>query len=122
MLASASSVAPHIRSGRLKALGVTSAKPSEMIPGLTTVSASGLPGYEAVVMNCVFAPAKTPEAIIKQLNQEIVKVLKQPEIKEKLLNAGMEVLGSSPEQSAAMIKSDMTIMGKLIKDAGIRAE
>ena len=122
MMATAGSVAPHIKSGRLKALAVTSAQPSEMFPGLPTVSASGLPGYDATSMIGVLAPARTPAAIVNRLNQEIVKALNRPDTKAKLYNAGMEIVGSSPAQSVATIAGDMARMGKLIKDAGIRAE
>jgi tripartite-type tricarboxylate transporter receptor subunit TctC len=70
----------------------------------------------------MFAPAKTPEAIIKRLNQEVLRVLNRPDVKEKFFNNGSEVVGSSPEQLAAAMKADMARMGKVIKDAGIRAE
>jgi len=122
MVATASSVAPHIKSGRLKALAVTSARPSEMVPDLPTVSASGVPGYEAATLIGVFAPAKTPAAIIGRLHQEIVKALNRPDIKAKLHNGGMEIVGSTPTQSTTMIAADMATMGKVIRDTGIRAE
>ncbi len=113
---------PHIKSGRLRALAVTSAKPSALAPGLPTMAASGLPGYESVAPYGMFAPAGTPAAIISRLNQEIVRVLSRPDSKERLFNAGIEVVGSSPEQLAAAVKSDTTRMSKVIKDAGIREE
>ena len=119
---SAPSVAPHVKSGRLRALAVTSAQPSVLTPGLTTVAASGLRGYESVVMVGIFSPAKTPAAIITRLNQEIVRVLNREDVKEKLLSAGTEAVGNSPEQFLATIKSEMATVGKLIKDTGIRVE
>ncbi len=122
MFATAGSVTPHIRSGRLKALAVTSAQPSALAPGLPTVAASGLPGYESNSIYGIFAPAKTPAAIVTQLNQEIVRVLSRTEVKEKFLNSGVETVGSSPEEFAAAIRSDMARMAKVIKDAGIRGE
>ena len=70
----------------------------------------------------MFAPAKAPAAIINRLNQEIVKVLNKPDVKERLFNSGVEVVGSSPEQLAANMRSEMTRMGKVIKEAGIKAE
>ena len=85
------------------------------------MSSSGLPGYESVNFTAVFAPAKTPATHIRRLNHEIVRVLNQPEVKEKFFNAGAEVIGNSPEQAAATIKSEMIRMSKVIKDAGIRA-
>ena len=112
-------VAPYLKSGKLKALAVGSPKPSAMSPGLPTIAAS-LPGFEPVSELAMFAPAKTPAEIISRLNQEIVRVLNQADVKAKLLNLGVEVVGSSPEQAAAKIKDDMARMGKLIKDAGIK--
>ena len=71
---------------------------------------------------CVWAPTKTPEAAIKRLVQEIQRAINQADVKEKFLNAGVEVVGSSPEQLAAVRKADMARLGKVIKDAGIREE
>lgn len=122
MFATAVSAAPHVKSGRLRALAMTSAQPSAAFPELPTIAASGLPGYEAVQVSGLFARAKTPTAIIKRLNEEIVRVLYKADVKEKLFNTGVEVVGSSPEQFAAKIKSEMARMGKVIKDAGIRDE
>ena len=118
----ATGVAPFLKSGKVKALAVTSAQPSALVLGLPTVAASGLPGYELVNYTGIFAPAKTPVTIIRRLNQEIVRALNQADIKEKLANTGAEVVGNSPEQAAAIIKSEMARMGKVIKDAGIRAD
>ena len=115
-------IMPHAKTGKLRALAVTSAEPSTLAPGLPTVAASGLPGYESVNMVGVLAPGKTPSAIINRLNQEIVRVLNMPEVKERYLNAGMEIATSTPDQFTAAIKSDTTRLGKLIKDAGIKAD
>ena len=116
------SVAPHIKTGKLRALAVTSAEPSVLVPGMPTVSASGLPGYEAIGMAGFFAPAKTPTAAITRISQEAMRVLGRADVKEKLLNAGVEVIGSSPEQFAATLKADIAATAKVIKDAGIRVE
>lgn len=118
---SAGSVVPHIKSGSLRALAVTSATPSALMPELPTVAAS-LPGYELVTVYGVLAPAKTPAAIINRLYQEIVRVLNKAEVKEKFLNSGVEPVGSSPEALGAMRESERTRMGKVIKNAGIRAD
>ncbi len=115
-------VAAHVKSGKLKALAVTSATPSALFPGLPTIAASGLPGYELVGITGFHAPAKTPVAVISRLNQEIVRVLNQADVKEKFLNAGSETVASSPEQFAAVIKADMERKSKVIKDAGIKAD
>ena len=122
MFPNAGSAAPYMKSGRLKALAVTSPQPSPLVPGIPTVSASGLPGYESIVMFAIFAPAATPTAIVNRLNHEIVQAINAPDVKEKFFNAGMETVGSTPEQFTAAMKAEMTSMGKLIKDAGIRDE
>ena len=122
MFISLGGAAPHIKSGRLKVLAITSAKPSVLYPGLPTVAATGLSGYEAVSLVAVFAPVKTPSAVVSRLNQEIVKALHQTEVKEKFLSAGAETIPSSPEQLASALQSEITKWGKVIKDAGIKAE
>jgi len=122
MFATAPSVAGHVTSGRLRALGVTSAQPSALAPGLPTVAAAGLPGYEAATLYGLFAPAKTPAAIIDRLNQESARALNTPDVKARLFKSGSDALGSTPEEFVAIIKADMTRMGKVIKAAGIREE
>ena len=119
--ASGGAAAPHIKSGRLRALAVTSAKPSAVFPNLPPVAAT-VPGYEAIQILGIWARAKTPAAIVNRLNQEIVLVLNKADMKERFLSSAQEVVGNSPEEFAAVIKSDMAKMGKLIRDAGIRAE
>ena len=122
MFPNASAALPQAKAGRLRALAVTSAKPSALAPGLPTVAESGLPGYECVAMYAVFVPAKTPPALVKRLNKEIVEVLNRPDIKEKFLAASTEVLASSPQGLADTMKSEMARMGKVIKAANIRAD
>ena len=116
------SVAPHMKSGKLRILAVTSAQPTPLAPGVPTVAATGLPGFEAVSMAGMFAPAKTPRAIVERLHQEIVRALLQPEIKEKFLNTGVEPMGSGPEQLAQAVKAEVLKMGKIIKERNIREE
>ena len=122
MIGSAPSVTPNIKAGKLRPLAVTSAQPSALAPGLPTVAASGLPGYEAATLMGMFAPAKTPASVISRLNREIVRALNQPDIKEKLFNGGSEVVGSSVEEFAVKLKSEMAKWGKLVKDAGIKVD
>lgn len=122
MFPNAGAVMQHVQSGRLRALAVGSAKPSALAPGLPTMAASGVPGYEAVAMYAIFAPAKTPAPLIKRLNQEITRVLATPDVKEKFLRVSTEVFGSSPEELTATMKADMARMGKVIRSAGIRAD
>jgi tripartite-type tricarboxylate transporter receptor subunit TctC len=115
-------VAPHLKANRLRALAVTTPEPSALAPGLPTVASSGLPGYESRAMQGIWAPAKTPAAVVQRLNQEVLRALSVPEIRQKILDSGAEPAGSSPEEFAELIKSDMARMGKVIKNAGIHVE
>ena len=116
------SVRQHLQSGRLRGLAVTSAQPSELVPELPTVAASGLPGYESVSLQGLFAPAKTPDAVIARLNQEVNRALMNPELKQKFLASGVETVGGTPALLGSTVKSEMARLGKVIKDAGIRDE
>jgi tripartite-type tricarboxylate transporter receptor subunit TctC len=113
------SVIPQIKAGRLRALAVTTSQPSPVMPGLPTVTATGLPGYESTAVYAMFAPAGTPVAIIRRLNDETTRVLAREDIKEKFLSAGIEAAASTPLELSTAIKSEMTKLGKVIKDAGI---
>ena len=119
IFATPGSVDPQAKAGRLRALAVTSAKPSALAPGLPTLSASGLPGYEASAILGIFAPARTPPAVVNKLSQEMVRVLNRPEVKERFLNAGSEVVASTPQELVAMMKTEVPKWAKVIKDAGI---
>ena len=122
MFANAGAVTPHVASKRLRPLAVTSSKPSELAPGLPTLAAAGLPGYESTSIAGVLAPAKTPPAIVARLHQAIAQSLSRPEVREKLFQAGIEPLGSTPEEFSATMKSEMTRIGRLVKEAGIREQ
>ena len=121
MFAVPGSVLPHVKVGRLRALAVTSAEPTSLAPGLPTV-ASFVPGYESVSYLAIFAPSGTPPSIVTKLNQEIVRVLQRADVKEKFFAAGTETVGSAPEATAKLIKSEIGRMGKVIKAANIRAD
>ena len=118
----AASVLPQVKASKLRALAVTSAQPSALTPGLPTMAASGLPGYESVLVIGGFAPAKTPAAITTRLAQEITQALHSAAIKEQLLAAGAEVVAGSGEQLLAAGQADMVRWGKVIRDAGIRSD
>jgi tripartite-type tricarboxylate transporter receptor subunit TctC len=113
--------AEYIKSGRLRALAVTSLKPSALYPNLPTISAT-LRGYSSGSTYGFFAPGRTPGAVIKRLNEEAVRFLNTTEAKERFLKFGLETVASSPEEFAAAIKADMATTGKMIKDLGIRAQ
>ena len=122
MFPNTAAATPHVKSGRLVALAITSPQPSALAPGLPTIAAAGLPGYEADSMFGMFAPAKTPPAIISRLNQEVGRVLSQAELKERFLSSGVEAAPGTPEQLAALVKNEIAKWGKVIKDAGIRVK
>lgn len=115
-------VSAHVKSGRLKALAVTSAQPSVLAPGVPTLSATGLPGFDLVNTDQMYAPAKTPAAIITRLNQEVVRFLRTPAAVEQYLIRGSEVIATSPEEHAATLKSRVAVIAKVIKEAGIKAD
>jgi tripartite-type tricarboxylate transporter receptor subunit TctC len=122
MYANLAAVSPFLDSGRLRSLAITSAEPSPLRPGLPTMAAAGLPGFEAVVMTVVCAPAGTPAAIVTRLNQEIVRAIQLPEIKEKFSAIGIETVGSTPQELIAAMKVEIARTAKLVKQAGIHAK
>ncbi len=118
----AASVTSQIKSGKLRALAVTSAQRSALAPGLPTMAEAGLPGYESVLIIGAFAPAKTPPAVIARLHQEMVQILNTAAVKESLLATGAEVVASTPEQLLTAGQAEMTRWSKLIRDAGIKSD
>jgi tripartite-type tricarboxylate transporter receptor subunit TctC len=123
MFGSTAAVSVHAKSGRLRALAVSTAQPSALAPGLPTIAAAGnLPGYESASTAGVFAPAGTPEAIIKKVSEEINRALARPEVKERFYNQAVEIVGGSPQETAAFVKSDIATTARIVKETGIRAE
>ncbi|MFL5072289.1 MAG: Bug family tripartite tricarboxylate transporter substrate binding protein [Xanthobacteraceae bacterium] len=113
---------PHIQAGKLRALAVTSRKRSPLLPDLPTLAESGLPDYQAGSWYGILAPAGTPREIIERLHGAIVKALKQPDVAKRLAAEGAEVIGSTPGEFAAHIKSELARVGDVVRAAGIRAE
>jgi tripartite-type tricarboxylate transporter receptor subunit TctC len=111
----------HVKSGRLRALAVTTSKPNPLTPGLPTV-ASGLPGYEFLSVTGFFSPTKTPVSIVNILSREIVRILTDPKINEMLFESGVLAIGSSPEEFAAIVNADIARWREMIKDAAISGE
>ena len=120
MFASGGAAAPHVKSGRIRALAVTTPQPSALFPGLPTVSAAGVPGYEFSQVLGVFAPAGTPGKIIGLLSEALARTARQANVKERLFAGGAEAVGSSPAQLSSAVKSEIERMGKVIKDANLR--
>ena len=122
MFAGATGTEQYLKSGKVRGLGVTTAQPSALFPGLPTVASAGLPGFESATLMSVFAPAKTPVAIVRRLNEEIVRFANMPDTKARFLSLGLEAVGSSQEQLAAKMKSEIVRLTKLYKDIGLSAE
>jgi tripartite-type tricarboxylate transporter receptor subunit TctC len=116
------SAMPHIKSGRLKALAVTSAKRSASAPELPTVAESGVPGYEAVAWSGLLAPAHTPPEIVAKLNTEINVILGQPDVQKRFLNDGAEPVGGSPEQFSTHISSEVQKWATVAKLSGAKVD
>jgi len=116
------SVGGHLKSGRVRALATTGPKRAELLPDVPTVAESGYPGYEAMNWYAYVAPAKTPKAIIDRLHREIVKALAAPEVIELLKKQGLEPSSSTPEELGRYIKSEYDTWGKVVKEAGIKAQ
>ena len=112
------SAAPHVKSGKARAVGVTSAKRVASFPDVPSI-AEGLPGYEASQWFGILAPAGTPRPIIDRLQQSITRASRSPDTKEKLAAMGVELVNSMPEQFAAVIKDETARWAKVIKAAGI---
>ena len=109
------------RAGRLRALAVSSSGPSALAPGLPPM-ADAVPGYEAVSMFGMWLPAQAPAALIRRLNADIVRVIRSAEVREKFLSVGVEAAGTTPEQFSATMEAEMARLGRVIREAHIRAE
>jgi tripartite-type tricarboxylate transporter receptor subunit TctC len=121
IFATTTSSSAHVKSGRLKALAISSAEPSALMPGVPTIAASGVPGYKSESIYGVWTPAKVPPAIQGLLHREIVKVLETPQTRERFFGSGAEVVASTPQVFAAEIKAESIRLDKVFKSAGIRA-
>ncbi len=113
---------PHVRTGRLRALGVTTAARIQTLSDVPTISEAGLPGYEAVQWAGLLAPAKTPREIIDKLHKEVVAILRSPEARARLAEEGCEVIVSSPDEFAAFMQTETVKWAKVAKAAGIQPE
>ena len=115
------SAGPHIKSGRIHAIAVTSAKRTEFMPDVPTIAESGLPGFEATNWYAYVLPAKTPNEIVDRWNRELVKILNDPAVRQALLAQGMEPAPSTREQLAAYIKREYETWARVVKEANITA-
>ena len=113
---------PHIDSGRMRPLSVTTSKRSPDLPNVPTIAENGYAGFEAPAWWAFLASSKTPPEIIKRMNEELNKVLKNPEVAKKLDAQGIDIMGGSPEQARSFIEKQMVIWAKVVKDNDIKAD
>ena len=113
---------PHIKAGRVRALAVTTAKRNPQLPDVPTMIEAGVPGYEVTIWYAVFTPAGVPKPIITRLNSELVKLLKMPEMKERMAQIGVDPAPSTPQELAAFVKSETAKWTKVVQEAGVKLE
>jgi len=113
---------PHVQAGKLRALAVTGAKRSMALPDVPTIAEAGVPGADFISWNGVHVPARTPQATIAKLNGELDRLVKLPEVRERMLTLGLNPAGGMPAAFAAFVKADIARWAKVIKDSGIRVE
>ncbi len=117
-----SSVMPHIKAGRLRAIAVTGARRSPAAPEVVTVAESLMPGFEATAWYGVMAPAGTPKPVVTRLHGEFAKALALPDVKQRLENLGYQIVASTPDEFAAYIKTEIAKWSKVVKASGAKAE
>ena len=122
MIAGLPPALPQVKSGKLRGLAVTSRQRSRAVPDIPTIAESGYPGFEMVSWHSILAPAKTPKAIVTLLNTELVKILAQPDVKERFASMGVETVGSTPAEFAEHLRNENARFAKVIRAAGIKAE
>jgi len=120
MCSSLAGLLPHIKGGRLRAIGVTTAKRNPQLPEVPTIAESGIPGYEVTIWYGLYVPAGTPKPVLARLNAETVKALNSADLKERLTLQGLDVASSTPEELAAFTQAETVKWAKVIKDSGIQ--
>ncbi|MCW5603663.1 MAG: tripartite tricarboxylate transporter substrate binding protein [Burkholderiales bacterium] len=113
---------PQVKSGKVRAIGVTTLKRSPLLPDVQTVAEQGFPDYEVSGWYGLLAPAGTPKEVVAYLHREVVKVLRVPEVNDRLRSQGADGVGSTPEQFGEYVKSEVSKWGKLVKQLGVRAD
>ena len=113
---------PHMQTGRVRALAITSAQRTAALPDMPTIAEAGVPGYAYDSWFAIFAPARTPPAIIDKLNREIVRIVHEPDVRERFIQMGVDPLGTTPAQLGAHVRSEIARWTKVVRERGIRAE
>ena len=122
VVSNAPSILPHIKSGRMRALGITLAQPSALVPDVPTIATAGVPGYEADVLLAIFGPGNMPASLVSRINQDFARSLNKPEVKERLFASGVEVAGGPPQQLQVAVKAEITKWTDLIRKRGIKLD
>jgi len=122
MFGNMASTLPHIKSGRLHALAVTSARRTPAAPDLPTIAEAGLPGYEATAWFAMLAPARTPRAVIDKINAEVTAALRLADVKERLASQGADTVPSTPDELGQYIRTELAKWGKVIRESGAKAD
>jgi tripartite-type tricarboxylate transporter receptor subunit TctC len=122
MMANVISALPHVRNGRLRALGVTSGKRTTVAPEIPTIAEGGLPGYEVVQWYAVFVPAGTPREVINRLNSAVVAAVQDPKVRERIVADGGDPVGGTPDELGAILRADHARWGEVVRKAGIRVD
>jgi tripartite-type tricarboxylate transporter receptor subunit TctC len=122
MMASAVAVQPYVKSGRMRILGVTGPKRVPGLPDVPTVSEAGVPGFEEGNWQAVLVPSRTPRAIVDKLNQELVRVVKTPDVSSQIVRVGADVIANTPDEAAAIVKTDLKKYAEVIKSLNIRLD
>ena len=122
MIDTINTVLPYVRDNRLRGLAVTSAKRSPLLPDLPTLAEAGISGFEAAAWQGIVVPTGTPNEIVQKLNAEVNKALAHPDIRSRLAAQGADILGGTPAEYAAYLRSEMPRWAKAVKDSGAKAE
>jgi tripartite-type tricarboxylate transporter receptor subunit TctC len=112
---------PQVNAGKMRAIGVTGLKRSPTLPDVPAV-AETLPGFESIVWHGVVAPSKTPKPIVDKLSRELIRIVRLPDVKERLNSQGLDAVGSTPEELSALIKSEIAMFAKLVKQIGFKPQ
>lgn len=112
---------PQVKGGKLRAIGVTGLQRSPALPDVPAI-AETLPGYENITWHSVVVPAKTPKAIVAKLSRELIRIIKQPDVHERFVTVGLDAIGSTPEELAGLIKKEVVMYAKLVKQIGLQPQ
>jgi tripartite-type tricarboxylate transporter receptor subunit TctC len=112
---------PQVQAGKLRAIGVTGLKRSPALPDVPTI-AETLPGYENITWHSVMVPAKTPKPIVAKLSKELMRIIRQPDVQERFRTVGLDAVGSTPEELAALIKKEVVMYANLVKQIGLKPQ